>query len=410
MLRLSNSKQGETEFYSLSLSSALTLDNSADSLHFRVRFSDAAAKQEAMRHDVSIQLVKKLTDGHGIDYSPAAEHIALTTSPVIPGLGPWVPDPTDPLVATKEVLYEGNFFKKADNLRLDVNQKYLDKLISNVDAMLSNGAPFPLQLGHEGDTAGRGKVLGLFKGPRTGKAVQPIGLSTKSRDRATNQFLAIALSSNPTFKASATDLSAMTLDELLQVCGITAPADADDAAKIALLKDWFTKAKAAVAAAPAESGNVEDPAALSQGGTPAPVAQQPSGAIQGPSLADQLNPRKVSMTVALSNNVITATQGAGQAMLDTMVLNKQITPAKAKALADAYNTDGEVRIALSNGATESPLMRALRVECAGMQGTAWQETGKVNVPNQVAKAALSSPGIAGQQRRSVLLELMDDEK
>jgi hypothetical protein len=404
VIRLSNGCNSEgVEYYSLSLSSALSLDDTIESLHFRVRFSDAEAKKEAFRHDVSIQLVKSLVDGNGIEYKPAAEHIALTTSPVIPGLGPWVPDANDPLVATKEVLYPGDFYKKADNLRLPVNQKYLDKLIANVDLMLSNGVPFPLQLGHEGDTTGRGKVLGLFKAPRKQQTLSPTGLSASHRDRATNRFLAIALSTIPTTAPSGnTDLSAMTLDELLAVCGIVAPEGADDAAKIALLKDWFAKAKTAMAASEKPEGNTEGDTPLSQGGVAAPAAPA------GPSIAEQLNPRKVQMSVSLST--VKQVQTTGRAMLDQLVLNRHITPAEAIELDKAYNSDDEVRVSLSNEATEPPLMKALRIRLTGVEGTAWSPTGRSEVDPSAAQAALSQKGFAGQQKKSVLLQLLDDEK
>lgn len=406
MLRLSakaTKDGGESEEFEISLSSLLTLNDETESLHFRVRFADAEAKKEAKRHDVSVQLVKSLIDGQGIEYKPAIEHVALTTSPVIPGLGPWVDDPNDPLVATKEALYEGNFFKKADNLQFSVNQKYLDRLIANAEAMANNGVKIPLQLTHEGDGNGRGVVLSFFKSKRASKT-PATPLSRLPINRDTKSFLALALSSGATIKAA--NAMEMTIDQLIELFGLQVDAAADDAAKIAAVKDWVEKAKAALSAAPADPALSQDPTQTQQ-------TQQ----TQQQTLADQLlNPRKVAMTVSMSNTA-TAVNAApmkaqGKQLLETLALSGVITPAKAKWLDETYNNDQQLVLALSQGATKTPLQVAIEGILVDQGGApALQNNGRTAVTPATAKLALSgAPGLNGQQGQSILLQLREQEK
>lgn len=60
-----------------------------DSLFLSIRFPDKAAKQEALRHDVSVHIPPMIVDSKKNVYKPAIEHLALTNYPVIHGMSQW---------------------------------------------------------------------------------------------------------------------------------------------------------------------------------------------------------------------------------------------------------------------------------------------------------------------------------
>jgi hypothetical protein len=392
MLRLSNHLEDGTkqvEEFRLRLSSALSLDGDKESIWFRVKFSDLEAKKEALRHDVSIQMVKKLIDANKIAYSPGIEHVALTTRPAIPGLGPWIEDKNDPLIATKELLYEGDFYQDSTKLEFSFDNKVLTDLLESADAQITNKVRIPLQLTHEGDGNGRGEVLQLFKAKRYHEGyTKSLSAFKRFKPNQSLTFLALSLSLNAIPVKASTMGDTVTLDELISMLGVTVAADADTGAKVAAVQAEI-KAFLDWKASQANAGGADEAELSANGGAPGAAAP----AAPAPTLAQQLEPRKVAMTVSMS--AIKQSQSSGDAMLDAYVASGQITPAQKQLLLDNYNTDQVVRLSLSANEIKSPLQKGIELLLSQSKG--WKPNGRTPINGQAATLALSANGQQAKQ-------------
>lgn len=334
---------------------AASVDEGINSLFGVFRFPDPAAKQIALRHDVSVQTSEELTDGKNNTYKEALEHVALTNYPVVPGMMPWEPMPGDQtgLVYRKELLPEGPYYKASEDLGFDISPEYLEKLVNNFSAMQINGVSVPLQLTHEGDGNKHGDLIGTYiaKRPKTPATKEikdvPVSLSLSHRNS-----LGAAI---------------MTLDELAALLGIAFTPEMDDVAKAAAVKAKLQEVLQSVAAS--NNPPAQQQVAAAQPPNPQPQLQQSAQTPQpqqqqsvpmqqplqglmspmqqtpaGTTVAAQL---PTSVQVKFSQPVVSMLRKGRIAELEALVAEGCLTPAAKDEAIATLLADGPLKLSLS---------------------------------------------------------------
>lgn len=422
---------------------SLSGSSGGNSLYGVIRFADDVAKQQALRHDVSVHIPQKVVDGRGIEYIKPIEHIALTAYPVIPGLGPWVIDETDPLGLTyhKELLPEGEWYKDADNLDFEVTASYLDYAPKTHEAMLENGVPVPYQFLHNADGTKLGDTLQLYKAPRSKQLpAKPAGAMS---NKAKEHVLRLAQEKGNTMG---------WIDKLLQMLGITIKPEASEQEKLAAIQAKVEGGAQQGAAASQQSTQQQQqppangvlpgqqvtyvltpqqlPAALQQlqqplnpqatsnppaqvaasQPAPTPATQQGSAAFtpvmfqpnqNGQVGAVQPQPGTIQLpampatqlTVKLSRDVSDTIRNAKKAQLDAAVATGAITPAEANILEFQYLNDAQLALSCSEGAPD-PIGAYLKTRQVGQP--AWQSVGRTPAGQETVNVALSHAQNNGQ--------------
>lgn len=419
----------------LRLASATEIGANLDSLFFVVRFPDEQAKTVALRHDVSANIVPEIVDGRGIKYDNPIEHIAATAYPVIPGLGPWIADTTDPLGLTyhKEVLPVGEYFKQSDDLQFEITPDYIDGSVTVFDEYTSNGNQVPLQLTHTGDGNKLGQIIQLYKAVRARQLPNKPAGSLSSKNKA--YVLRLAQERNGKY---------MELDKLCAALGIQVTPEMDDNAKLAAIQArqqelaQLAQTQAAQVAASQQAQNGQHPNTttnptqpVGQQGQPATqlgTPQQPGSFMQQPVLATpatqpfnpvmnqpghgqqlpngqvQLPALNPSQIVVKLSQVSDSIRAGKQAQLDAAIAQYVITPAEAEALKQMHLTDEKLALALSQN-LPCPIAEYITARAKG--GNSWQATGRTPADGSSLSLALSqqvnqggvSPLIANRMKR-----------
>jgi hypothetical protein len=425
-----------TSFSQRILRLAQSIAKDIDSLYAVIRFADDEAKKIGLRHDVSVNIVPEITDARGITYENPIEHIAATAYPVMPGLGKWIADPTDPTGLTyhKEVLPVGKYYKASDDLDFEITSEYLENAPATFDTMVSNGNAVPYQMLHGGDGNKLGDVLQLYKAARSKELPnKPAGaLSSKTREYV--------------LRLAQDKAKVMTLDELAALLGITFADGMDDTAKLAAVKAWAAEKNGGqpvqVSQQPANgqqqlpNGVQGQPATqLAQGapqqqqGAPNmqtfgnaatpnsqpfnPVMQQPQHNTGGqtitlPGLQGQsVQPQQIVVKLSKDSAAYKAVANGRQAQIDAAVNTYLITPAEGLALAQQHITEESVSLSLSAAAAPCPIAAYLDTRRQGSQ--AWSSSGRTPVDSQTAQGLALGGNNAGQNVSPLIANRMRRE-
>ena len=365
----------------------LQLASGAKALYLIARFGDEAAAQEAIRHDVSVGLEDGWIDGeHNVYDGTVLNHVALTSEPVVPGLGPWqfVKQDASGIYYSKELLPEGEFYKAVLDQTVDIQQSTLQEVKENHTSMLSNGVGCPLRMTHNSDGNQLGEVVDLVIANRS-RSVQ----ASQAKKHKASRLLQLS------FKGS----TIMNLDELGAMLGLAFTEDMDDAAKAEAIK---TKIAALNAASPGEGEGGPTPPpvsttapAMSVAASNAPTAPTtppvaPTAPTVAPTQTANLGAAVASVVAAgggvrfsaesWPESTVLSVRDNGVTKLKELVNSGALTPA-AKDVAEAeFLTKAKVRIQMSreaNGVTiDDAFGSLLKVLRANDPKAAWKESGR----------------------------------
>jgi hypothetical protein len=360
-----------------------------------------------------------LTDGRGNVFENPIEHIAATNYPVVPGLGPWIPDSNDPMGLTfhKEVLPTGKYYKQSEELDFEITPQYLDIAISQFEAMRDNGVTIPFQLTHEGDGNQLGDVIQIYSAQRSRQLPeqkQPAGSLSKKNKAHVLRLAQERDNSNPNQLPNAGPFK-MTPEEILAAVGVQLPENwdtLDDNGK----RDFVVKALQQLGQQQAQQ---PEPAAASRQGQQQQISAsqgqqncQQNGDVQLSLTPQQLEaarlllqggnngngqqgqqnglqPNRVTTTVQLSKAALNPIRDGYKAQLEALVMQGSITPAEMAAAEQKYLTDDKLALSLSGGQSEiSAWIDAKR----GENNSAWQPSGRSQASGQNVNITLSRSG------------------
>lgn len=356
------------------------------------RFNDKAAAQTAIRHDVSVGTDKDVVDGLHNEYDGnVLLHVALTSIPVIPGLGGWnfVKQDNTGIYYSKEILPVGEYYKESDDTTYSFSERVIDELVNNFDLFTEGGNKVPVQLTHDDDGDKLGDVVSLEVANRS-----PANLSGRQRKKKKASRL-LALSQG-TIKMN-------PLDEILATLGAEVAPDMDDAAKLAMIMETITALQTA-----AESTDMADEE-TDEDEVKVPMSQQPTGDVGGAAgalqaaagIANGQTPSQVSVKFSQKDCpavAISATAQGYKNILASHVESGVITPAQKDAMERIHCNPKTLRVHMSRAMNNSrykadeDFQNALKVLLAGNKQ--WTATGRSDVdPNSAQTAAAMSRGV-----------------
>lgn len=395
------------------MSTMLRLSQGSKTLVMVARFPDEQAAKIATRHDVSVGTDTDVVDGNHNEYKGnVLVHVALTSIPVIPGLGGWnfIKKDSTGIYYSKELLPVGEFFKESEDTTYSFTERVVSEIDENFDLYTEQGNSTPIQLTHDNDGDQLGSVYDLVitnKSPNLSCKSKPLPKRKPSR------FVRLSQGSN----------QMNLLDELAAELGLEITPEMDDAAKLNLIKNAIVELQEkAGESEPAEGEETPPQIPMSQNQPAQQLAQNGGTATtiqQAAAAGNGQNPSQVTVRFSAKDWPQMAVDGVAngrKAILAKHVEAGDITPAQSDEMIRQHCVTSKIRVQMSREhdgkkSANDEFDSSLKVLLAG-GSKQWTATGREiadeNDPNvQVAlsRGQNQSPLLAArarsEQRRKV---------